>query len=517
MPHLTVEDWKLLNAVAGDEERFRHHAQLEAWFWGHQYDDRAHGWTEEDYPAGHAHSGEPIPMARKRPKVKYPLARRAVQETVDLLVGVQRFPALSATVDGERDDAGSEALGTLRRKSRLPAKVRQACRQMLTCGSSAVGVRPGPGRRSVQLDAFPGRYCTPVFGDDDPAAAEAHDLDADDLVHLRVQYAFARDERVGTETKRRWFAWRRDYTPVAVIDYDTPEIRQDAHGAWTSIPEFRELSRWEHGLGFVPAEWFRTEELEHTPDGWSLYELVLEVMEDFDYRWSQVSDALQYNLDPLLGLLGFDPMDTGGVIKRGKGNTLSLPRSVGGETPDAKYIEMSGQALELAMKHLQELRTIALEAMRVVIQRHEDAAGAQSGVSLDKLYRPMISLIEGLRVEVGDAVRRLASKMLACADELRGDLRYELPAFDVAALDVEVDWPPVFTPTPEELAQEAQAYAGLVGAGVLSQETATERVAARLDIDDADREKERIAAEREERAGEVVPAVPAAGDPGAAG
>ncbi|MDP3940606.1 MAG: phage portal protein [Deltaproteobacteria bacterium] len=501
----TIEQWLRLNAVAGGSERYYHLNELEAWYWGLQYSNLAHGWDDVSYPLGHALAGQPIPTRKKRPSVRYPLARRMVTEAADLLVGEGRFPLL--TVDGAPD--ATEALRTLLKKARATRRAHPLARMGISVGSVACALHFEAGRPTLIL--YPAKHCEPVFGDDDPAAAAQWGIESDDLVSLRVQYLFVEEQLRAGSWRRIWYGFRRDYTPNAIVDYDRPEIGEDG-ADMQRIPTFREVRRVEHNYGFVPVEWFRTEEIEDTSDGSGLYESILDILADIDYALSRLAGAVEYNTDPLMVIRGIpheEMRHVQALLMTGKGNTLSLGGGrMQGDSRDATYLEITGSSLEAATKHIQEQRSRALECAQVVIQRHEEGVGAQSGVSLRMLYRPMLSLIHGYREQFGSSFERLASKLLRAADRRRGELSFVLPTY--SAGDVTAVWPPVFELAGEELQAHALTMAQLVGSRVLSHETAVERTAALLSVEDVEQEKKRIASEQ----ADLVEAVPSEDDGG---
>lgn len=508
---LTIEDWRLVNAIAGDSERYRRQARLDAYYWSQQYEHLQHEWAPGAYPPGHSKAGKAIPSRERKPKVIYPLARRAVREVVDLLFGAGRWP--SAKVDG--DTTTTKALGVLEAHVRLPARMRSLGRMVVTTGSAAAAVRLAP-NGALAVDLLPGRHCVPTFGDDDPAAAARWGIGLDELVELRVQYARPVEETVAGRTETVWYAVRRDYTPEAVVSYEDARLGP-SNAALATIPEWVESGRWLHGTGVVPAVWFRSEWVENDVDGPGLYEDCLELLDDINYTLSRLSDAVGVNLDPLkvfknLGIEGFRAVMESLAV--GGGNTLAIPPSAHDTSLELK--EIVGSSLEKAALHIGEQRSRVLEVTQVVIQRQEDAGGAQSGVALDRLYRPMLALVDGLRAEVGASLTALDNRLLRVAaanrPALRRTLASALPATLATEADVVLDWPPVFDHGPEEMLASAQAYALLVSSRLLSRETAVEYVGADLQVDDIEAEKKRIAAEDE---ADIVPAVgPGADAPG---
>lgn len=502
----SFEAWQKFNAIAGtlgqDPTRFAALQKAEARYWGLAYEARPYPWGAERTDDTNRKSAV-VRADQKRPLRQYNLARLATDETVDLLCGEGRFPTLTV-VD---DPAATEALPVLAKHCQLEAFVRELATRVVSVGAAALTLRLDAIPASwATLDVWSARYCLPTFGEDDPAEAMRLGVAPRGLLSLRIQYAYS----VTTPGKSDpdWFIFRRDYTAEEVIDYQPWPMPS---GQVTEPPRFTEAARVPHGLGRVPAVWVRSRYVEGEVDGPGLYEAVDSLLTGIDEALSSLDSSVRYSVSPTLAIEGVRAESLGTAeLGGGHGNTLCFPPQPGGQNPTARYLEIQGTSHESARKHIAELRDMAIEVMRVVIRRPSDAAGALSGTALEILFRPMISLVSGYRTAMEGAIADLAELLLLTGDRYGSTLRTKTPLPAYTPGPVQVDWPPVFAPTTEDIAQLAQALASLVMAGLLSRETAIERVAAILRLDDVGDEKARIQADRDAAAAQATAAFDAA-------
>lgn len=497
--------WEQLHAVAGslgqDPERYRKLADLEARYWGVDKTELADWDADVDLP-------------ERCPRIRTRLVRRLVDDTVDLLLGEGRFPV--PLVDTERPEQGPQetpadvALALLVDHARAHDAVRRLATHVVNEGGGAITLRyPTLPPTHLALDVHPARHCIPTFGEADPALAAELGVAPTELLSLRVQYAYAEWEprsETSTTGDRVWYVFRRDFTPTDVIDYEPYRLGPGSAGL-TVIPEMAERQRVAHGLGRVPAVWARSRIVAHDSEGPGLVEGLEGLVDALDYGWTQLDDSVSYNLDPIPVLKGVSQSDADALttLKRGRGHTLNLGAGRGaqsGAQPDASYLEIAGASHESARAHLAALRAALLDACRVVVLGDDERGRALSGVAMERLYRPMLALVDGYRERLGDAIETLYELLLQ-AGALPGvgaSLRLRgapggLPTYEPST--VSLTWPPVFEPTAEDVDAWARALSTAVGGGILSKDAALERMAALLRITDVQRERERLQADEE--------------------
>ena len=408
--------------------------------------------------------GEYVPLRQRRPSVRYPLARIVVEDSQALVFGAGHFPVVECD-----DHARRAVLARIGDAARLHSVMLEAGLKGAV-GSVAILLRVLRGR--VFLAAMDSLYLTPRW------EAEAPDLLRDVTERYKVTGAVlaAQGYEIADPGAEYWF--------MRVWDAQTETwfLPWAVNGGEGPLADASRSVR--HGLGFVPLVWIRNLPGGDDIDGGCTFRAAIDSSIEIDYQLSQAGRGLKYSSDPLL--LIREPAGSDGEIVRGGGNALVVS-----EKGDAKLLEIGGSAADAVIAYVRTLREMALEGVHGNRASADRISAAQSGRALEMMNQGLLWLAGNLRVSYGDGllavVRMIVRASRVFALTLDG---VALGPLDDVAL--RLDWPSWYPATPQDLQAQAASLATLVGAGVLSQETAVRVVAAEYGISDVTQETERV-------------------------
>jgi hypothetical protein len=414
-------------------------------------------------------SGDYIPLRQRRPSVRYGLARLVVEDSVALLFSEGHFPAFESPDGKVRDalaafvrDAG---LNTVMVEAGLRGSV----------GSVALHFRVLRGRPFV--DVMDTVYLTPCW---DPSAPDTL-LTVTERFKASGASLVARGYDIPDPEATYWFqrVWDRDaerwFEPVPVRSGG--EARED--------PSRTVL----HGLGFVPIVWIKNLPGGQDCDGACSFRAAIDTSIEIDYQLSQAGRGLKYSSDPTL--LIREPAGLDGTMVHGAANALVVS-----EKGDAKLLEIGGTASQAVIDYVRVLRELALETL------HGNRADASrlsvpaSGRALQMMNQGLLWLADNLRVSYGQiALVSLARMFLRanaiyplCAERLLWSPADEMPT-------ISLRWPSWYPQDALDAQREAETVIALVGAGLLSRQTALRILAAGYDLEDVNGELQLIVAE----------------------
>jgi hypothetical protein len=413
--------------------------------------------------------GEYIPLRQRRPSVRYALARIVVEDSSALLFSDGHFPAIDCS-----DREMRSVLAALLRSTRLNAVMAEAVRRG-SIGSVAILLRVL--RRRIFLDVLDTICLTPVWDAQCP----------DSLLHVTERYKvsgsdlMAQGYKISDPDKIYWFercwdkVWETWYVPMPVGAGGTPDVDADR-----SV---------RHALGFVPLVWIRNLPGGIGVDGSCTFQAAIETSIEIDYQLSQAGRGLKYSSDPTL--LIREPAGLDGTVVRGAANALVVS-----EKGDAKLLEIGGTASEAVIEYVKTLRQLALENI------HGNRADANrlttpaSGRALELMNQGLLWLADSLRVSYGEAgivaVCRMMLRALRCFDiTVNGT---SLPKIDPDCA-LTLRWPNWYPADALERQRDAQTLESLVGARLLSRETAIHILSSTYDFDDIPAEIARMQGE----------------------
>ncbi len=453
----------LLPRDADYPERARRLDLLTRFLQGRQYDVLPYEFHDE-----RGAGGEYVPLRRRRPSVRYPLARIVVDDSLSLVFGEGHFPTLDSD-----DSATRTALADIARESGLNRVMAEAALRG-SVGSVAVLFRVLSGR--VFFQVLQSLYLTPRWQANAPdrlaEVVECYKVPGRDLAARGYEIA---EPGADYWFQRVWDAERETwFVPTQVVT-----------GLPRAIDEARSVR---HGLGFVPLVWIRNLPGGDDIDGECTFRPALETSIEIDYQLSQAGRGLKYSSDPTL--LIREPAAADSEIVRGAGNALVV-----GEKGDAKLLEIGGTAAGAVIDYVRFLRELALEGVHGNRASADRLSAPQSGRALELMNQGLIWLADNLRLSYGDGLLELARMVVRASNRYPLRVRGEVVAPLDPAARIVLRWPDWYPPDAQDRGQDAATLQTLTAAGLLSRESAVKALAPIYDIGDVPAELARIADE----------------------
>lgn len=427
--------------------------KLQMYFDGTQYDALA-PWNQEP-------TGDYIPIHRRKPLINYRFVKRMASTLASFMYGVRRFPQIKI----EQDPDTEQYLKVLLRITRLQPMLVKAFSQVATQGSAFLRFRVS--QNKFLFEVFEAQYCYPVLD-------EAGDIDS-----IVIKYTY-KDE---IDKKEKWA--KIELTKNVDILYNNPEFKEN------SEPDFEEIDRVEHNLGFVQGEWIRTLEQPQKIDGVSLVADVLCFVDELNYKLSQCSQAIKYNIDPQLVLRGLNEDEISSLIKSSaKGWNL-------GREGEASFLESNLSSVTTAIEFVDKVKTNIMQITRILLMDPEKInAQAMSGRALEIMHAPLVELIDELRPQQEKHLVNLLLKMavvnMSLATQLGQSPISIPPGYTPQSFDMLIEWPAVFPQTIVDLGEKLRVAQTAASAQIISRETLTRWLAKDFGIEDIELELERI-------------------------
>lgn len=389
--------------------------------------------------------GEYIPLRRRRPSVRYALARIVVEDSVALLFSAGHFPSIVSA------DARAQAmLNELARECRLnQVMVEAAVRGSI--GSACILMRILKGR--VFLEVLDTVWLTPEWNPEAPdtllRVTERYKAPGADLIAAGYEIA---DPEATYWFTRRWDA-----------EQETWFLPQMAGVAEPAVVDAKRSVR--HGLGFVPMVWIRNLPGGVAPDGGCTFRSAVETGIEIDYQLSQAGRGLKYSSDPTL--LIREPAGIEGDLVRGAGNALVVS-----EKGDAKLLEIGGTASEAVLNYVRLLRELALEGVHGNRADGSRLSSPASGRALEMMNQGLVWLADNLRVSYGEGgILPLCRMMLRAAERYPVLVSGRVVEGVDASAALRLVWPPWYPASSEDRARDAETLLALGAAGQLAPAT----------------------------------------------
>lgn len=484
--------------------------RLERYVSGTQYEGLA-PWMKESS----------TPTLDRAPCVVYPAARIAIDSHVSLVLGNERFPTItSRPQDDEADDAdddnetgldeeSSEALDYLVRQVLRQARLKTVSRKLLadamTCGTavSLVSVRNG----KLCVEHTRSKWCEPKFATDGT------------LESLEIRYPYKQEyfDLADNKKRERVMMYRRVLTQTADTVYKPAvAVTDGSEPTWQVDTDLTV----EHGLGFVPAVWYKFNGECGTPediDGEAIHAHLLDEMHALNVALSQRHKAAVYAGDPQIVETGVDdqvkpapdgqtariihePADKGYYESRVVGGPSTARRKGPGvvwryPSPDSKVTMMTlpGDALTSIDEHAKDLRNKLAESLNILFfETQEMGRMPISGIALTRLMARQTNYCDTVRddfehgclLPLVDMCLRLVATVTARGQSVAlsglqraGALLAEFltPAGWVSP-DLSAEWPPYFTLT----ADDEKSVVDLVNVGLQTGVITKQRALAKL-------------------------------------
>lgn len=414
---------------------------------------------------------EYVPIRDRKPRIIYNVAKMVVDKVAGKLVGEATFPKFLI----EDDDDDTAFFRTVTKAVKFRRSLIDPIKHMLISG--AVFARYYFVNGVPKIEYAKSKYCYPAFD-------ETGELDS---VLIKYTYEDSNDRTATGTPQVKWY--QIQLTKQADILFDNPIYRPGVR------PDFTEVSRNEHGLGWVQGEWFVTHSDKFDFDGYGIFSDILGFIDELNYSLSQSSQASSYNQEPQLV---FNKMDEDEIDKLVKSSTKAWNLGREGE---GKYLETDMKGVSAASELREKYHTLMMNVVRVVIHDPEKMSGsAQSADALKQLMAPLIELVDELRTVVEPTIVNLLIKIGMTAlhyNALGEQTNIVAPdGYMPSSLDVTVQWPAIVPATLADINVIATACSALSMANVVSRESLTRWIAASTPIiDNPDEELKKIAAQ----------------------
>lgn len=437
--------------------------KLDLYYESKQY-DKLMNWEDAN------RSDENIPVRERKPRIIYNLPKVLVNKIAAKLVGSSAFPTFTI----EDDDDDTAFFRTVQKACKFRSNMIAPMKHMLISG--AVFVRYYLINGSIQIEYAKSKYCYPIFD----AVGEL------DSIEIKYVYDDWQDKDSKGNPKKKWY--RLLLSKMADILFDNPEYREG------NKPEFVEVSRADHGLGWVQGEWFVTHKDKFDFDGYSVFGDILDFIDELNYSLSQTSQAISYNQEPQLTVTKMDENELDALV-RSSTKAWNM-----GREGEAAYLQSDMKGIEAAQSGREHFRNLTLDVARVVIHDPEKMATAQSGAALEILHAPLVELVDELRAIIEPNMVNLLIKIGMTALKCNADgeeTAIEAPAgYMPSSLDLVAQWPAIFPLTLTDILQMSQAATAFSQGKIVSRKSLTRWIAANTDIiDNVDEELSEIESE----------------------
>jgi len=491
------------NREFGEGERFREIDRAEAYYQGVQHGRKTTSWDgrtylspdqrEAFYAADYAENPkDPAPpWILRRPFIQRKITARVVDRFSGLLFGESRTPNIETT-------GGEDWMAAFLKSTNFWNRARK----IRTVGGAAGTVVPLFSVRNAKpvIDVFSGKYCYPRWKDDDSANGALESLE------ILVKRPFGRYEMVQKPGEREatlqwitgWEWYRRIVDKYADIALTT-DISKKLDGYDQRVPLIWQVrSEIQHGLGEVPAVWITNTDTDFGVDGAPDMDGMWDNLDAIDALWSDAFQATHYNAEPTPIIS--DAQGAPSKIGMGSGKAIWLS-----EQGKAMLLELQGTGGEAAAKRALELEDKTLEDVRCVLDV-DRSADPKTATAIKARMDAMYGRADELREQYGDPLEKLLEIAIRTCRKVETDLKISVVngASQMPGDDVTLGWAPLRTSTPEEKKIQVDTYSVAKEAGLMSRETAVEKTAPILGIEDAKEELKRIEADEKGRQDKMI-------------
>lgn len=437
--------------------------RFDAYYENRQYDDLVDWDNDEDA------YGEAIPLRQRKPRLQLAFAKTLSERLTAKLIGDAVFPAMIIP-DAPEDQ---EFIKAVVRESKLKAELLEPVRRALNTGSIFIRFHIVAGTYKIQW--YHAKYCYPVF----QANGEL------DSIVVKYVYDDPEDKKADGSPKKKWY--KLELGTLKETLYDNPEYQKNVEPVFTPVKEVV------HEMGFVQGEWFRPRPKQNSVDGDGLVEDLMDFIDELCYSLSQSSQAVAYNQDPQLIFKKITEDEMGSIVR-------SVKKSWNIGQGEASFLESDLTGVKTAIDFRDKIRLNVQDISRVVLLDPEKIVGsAQSAKAMEVLHGPLKDLIDELRTPVGTFLTKLVLK-IAMATLIANQQGIEVPVllppkWAPTSLAIELDWPPIFQQTMDDLQKKVQVAAAASSANLISRETALRFIAKDFGIENIEEEVAKVNAQ----------------------
>lgn len=404
------------------------------------------------------------------PRLNVGFAKTLSQRLTSKLVGTSVFPEIIQN-DFPEDELFLKAILKF---SNLQAAILEPTRRMLNTGSVYIRYWINAGKFSWEW--YDAKYCYPAFG-------ESGELEA---MTVKYVYSDKNDKDKNGNFKKKWF--KLDFLPDRDIAYNNPEYHQNQE------PQFEIENEFVHDMGFIQGEWCKTCEVHNSIDGYGLTQDITEFIDEMNYSLSQSSTSVSFNQDPQLTFSGMTEDELSEVMRSSmKSWNLGLKGQ-------ANFLEAGLNGVEKAMDLRDKVRLNIQDISRIVLLDPDKIVGsAQSAKAMEILHGPLKDLVDELRMPMEMILKKLITKMalsVLIANNRGLPVPISIPpGYKPSTIDFDLEWPPIFQQTMEDLQKKVQVVSAATAANLISRETGTRYLAKDFKVENVEEEIQKIASQ----------------------
>ena len=509
------------NAVLEETERYRQLSRYASFFACEQYAHQTSDWwgmtadqmetvsSKVLVASGFEMPGMDLKVRQKRPTAPYHLGRAIPERFTGLLFSEERRP----TIDVEGDPDTADLLNALIEQSCYWSRLSAARNMGGSMGAVLITVHLQKGKLSIEV--HDPRHVQMLWKDRKNLEPQA----------ALICYRYAKEEITKDEKTGEVTAQIVTYLSRRIITDQDDTIYKDVKLEDNATIEWEVESTATHGLGYFPGVWVQNLPVEDDEDGVPDCHGAWQIFDTIDRMDSQINKALLNNLDPTL-VVKTNPQEVaqqGGSIRKGSENALYV-----GASGNANYMEMTGQACEVAGKYIDRKKQQALDITRCVLVDPQTIAGAaQSARAIEYIYAPMLEKAGDLRTQYGS--RAIIPTLKTAEDLARKYHDVEMTDAEgkpvVAKLDlppkadgtprklgaggwIKMTWGRYFAPTVQDQQVGVANVVAAKGGGIIDATTAVQQGAALFNVQDPKAMQAKIEQERQSQLDEALSSGP---------
>lgn len=502
------------------------------------------------YVDGTQYDGRPswfssnVPLWERCPCVVYTVVEDAINQKVDLVMGEDRYPDITArSVWGEdtetvTDNESSEidkCLSAIETEANLKIHFAEVLEEASGCSTGVMlcGVRD----ENLFVETIPAEWCVPKLKKNG------------ECLSIEIMYGYIEEVKEHKLWKAIPMLFRRTIDDKADITYTPVEIKAgyDVDDYSWSVEE-----QINHGLGFCPVRWYpymKKGNVAGRVDGYAIHRNEMDEIDAMNFSLSQRHRAAIYSGDPQWtetgvspgegpsatgrpakvlhpsSVLGGPPTESnaphkGGYVSMGsRGNGKARKKGPGEiwtyTSPEAKVTlhTLPGDALDALDKNTKDILS-KLEAKFGVVSLDPEKlpkGNALAASSMKKLMRRMFASCDRIRSDFADNCMGPVYAMLlriaitlelelpgiaeakALIEELGKKWNWNSPAF-------EFTWGEYQAPDPEEEKALVDSVIALKGIGLLTDKMAIKLLKGMLQIENIDDYLEELKKQKDEEA-----------------
>ena len=316
------------------------------------------------------------------------------------------------------------------------------------------------------------------------------------LLSITIRYIY--DTGEFDEKDQKIYRWSQQVLGQELdILYDNPIFEPGLD----EPPDFKEMGRIEHGLGFVQGVWFTTTLWDSLPDGQSYIEGSIPFFDSLNYLLSKENSVLYYNLFPLLMGYGIDPDDFEDMKPENKysaGKIKGMNVLSTGKPPDQAslgFLESSMNGLQISESyHQRMLQLIQYSLKSVLLDPERIASHAQSAKAMEALHRPVIQYTKKIRPNLKKGI----CEVMQIVEDLSNIYECNIKIPKGTILESDKKWGTIFEDTTADVAQKVGYASNAVLSKIISKKTATKLIAPNFGVENIEEELTQISNEKEE-------------------